>query len=316
LTALSTETDDVDLLVEIGKRYKHRQEYDTAAYYFDRALIVDPRDPWTHLFFGNFHYTRGKYRKAIKHFKFGAKLLKNESCAYWCLGDAYDALGDFARAESMYKKGVAVDPSNEDAKRRLDRWYQRRKSFRIRDASKNYQAATCVLLCERWLRENPDDLWVMHEYAEMLYKMARYEEAIAVYHDALARFPDRAWAIHNQLGQLHRYRGSFLDAEKEYQKAIDCKPEEAGSYIFLGAVQARQGKLKEAEQTHRLATQCPAGLIDEAYHNLGLVLRGQGRLAEARQCFERAIEIDNDYADAIEALKDVTAALELQEIFK
>ena len=44
--------------------------------------------------------------------------------------------------------------------------------------------------------------------------------------------------------------------------------------------QARQGKLVQAEATHRRATQCSHGQIDEAYHNLGLVLRGQGRLGE------------------------------------
>ena len=96
-----------------------------------------------------------------------------------------------------------------------------------------------------------------------------------------------------------------------YQKAIDEDPDEAGSYIFLGAVQARQGKLELAEQTHRRATQCPSGLIDEAYHNLGLVLRGQGRLAEAAECFRKAIELCPDYPDAIEALQDVESAMTL-----
>ncbi|MBC8351405.1 MAG: tetratricopeptide repeat protein [Planctomycetes bacterium] len=182
----------------------------------------------------------------------------------------------------------------------------------IREAYNNDQAATCVLLCQQWLRDNPDDLSVIHDYATMLYKMTRFDEAIAVYNNALERFPDSRWGIYNQLGHLHRYRGALLEAEIAYQQAIDTDPGESASYIFLGAVQARQGKLTDAERTHRLATQCPEGLIDEAYHNLGLVLRGQGRLADAKVCFEKAIEIDNDYANAIEALKDVTTALEIE----
>ena len=182
----------------------------------------------------------------------------------------------------------------------------------IRDAYNNHQAATCVLLCRRWLQEHPDDVSVIFDYAEMLYKMARFEEAIAVYDDAIERFPDRRWGIYNQLGHLHRYRGAMSEAEAAYQQAIEIEPEEAGSYIFLGAVQARQGKLEAAEKTHRLATKCPEGFIDEAYHNLGLVLRGLGRLAEAKLCFETAIEIDNNYEDAIEALNDVTTAIEIE----
>ena len=182
----------------------------------------------------------------------------------------------------------------------------------IRDAYDNDQAATCVILCRQWLRDNPDDLSVIHDYSTILYKMARFDEAIAVYNDALQRFPDDRWGIYNQLGHLHKYRGAMIEAENAYQQAIDSKPEEATSYVFLGAVQAIQGKLADAEKTHRLATQCPEGFIDEAYHNLGLVLRGQGRLAEAKECFEKAIEIDHDYGAAIEALNDVMTALEIE----
>ncbi len=182
----------------------------------------------------------------------------------------------------------------------------------IQQAYRNDQAATCVLLAEQWLRDNPDDLWVIFKYASMLYQMTRYAEAIRVLEDAIEQFPDHRWGLFNTLGGLHRYRGDFPEAEKWFQRAIDEDPDEATSYIFLGAVQALQGKLQEAEQTHRLATQCQEGCIDEAFHNLGLVLRGQGRLPEAKACFEKAIEIFSEYADAIEALQDVTTAINLQ----
>jgi tetratricopeptide (TPR) repeat protein len=52
-------------------------------------------------------------------------------------------------------------------------------------------------------------------------------------------------------------------------------------------------------------------LIDEAYHNLGLVLRGQDRLVEAAECFRKAIELCADYPEAIEALQDVESVLTL-----
>jgi len=42
------------------------------------------------------------------------------------------------------------------------------------------------------------------------------------------------------------------------------------------------------------------------------VLRGQGRLSEAKACFEEAINIDSEYEPAIEALEDVTNAIELE----
>lgn len=56
---------------------------------------------------------------------------------------------------------------------------------------------------------------------------------------------------------------------------------------------------------------CPEGCIDEAYHNLGLILRAQGRLREAADCFRRAIELDPEYDNAKEALDDVTRPAQL-----
>jgi tetratricopeptide (TPR) repeat protein len=182
----------------------------------------------------------------------------------------------------------------------------------IRLASLNGDAATCVLLAGRWLRDRPDDLQVTHDYAEMLYKLMRYDEAIRVYLDAIERFPDSRWGLYNQMGRLHDYRGDYPIAELWYQKAINEDPDESVSYIFLGATQAQQGKLTQAEETLRRAVQCADWRLDEAHHKLGMVLRGQGRLTEAAECFRRAIELDPKYADAIELLGDVERAIALQ----
>jgi len=178
----------------------------------------------------------------------------------------------------------------------------------IRNANRLDQVSTCEVLSKSWLAEHPDDISVLHMLAESLYQMARYEESLQLYNSALVRFPDHQWGIFNQIGHLYRYRGELDQAAVWYEKAIEDDPDEASSYIFLGAIKARQGKLAEAEQIHRKATSCSNGLIEEAFHNLGLVLRGQTRLSEAADCFRRAIKIDSGYNVAIEALEDVVHA--------
>jgi tetratricopeptide (TPR) repeat protein len=113
---------------------------------------------------------------------------------------------------------------------------------------------------------------------------------------------------------MYQYWGRPAEAEPWFRKAIEINPEEVSSYIFLGACQARQGKLKDAEDTHRAATQWKDSfLLDEAYHNLGLVLRGQDRWVEAAECFRKAIEITPTYADALAALEDVEMAIFLAQ---
>ncbi len=112
---------------------------------------------------------------------------------------------------------------------------------------------------------------------------------------------------------MYRYRGELDQAAQWYLKAVEDDPDEATSYIYLGAIKARQGRLTEAEEIHRRATRCGHGLKEEAFLNLGLVLRGQMRLIEAADCFRRAIEIDPEYAAATEALRDVLDAQRIIE---
>ena len=180
---------------------------------------------------------------------------------------------------------------------------------RVIDAEDNDQVATCVALGERLLAESPESTLTRFSVANTLYLMARYEDALAQYDAILQSDPDLEWAVRNQIGHLNRYRGDFKAAEACYARAAEIEPDNASSFVYLGAVQVRQGRLKDAERSHRTAVQCERGRIDEAYHNLGLVLRGQGRLTEAKECFEEAISRDSEYDEAIEALRDVTAAL-------
>ncbi len=99
--------------------------------------------------------------------------------------------------------------------------------------------------------------------------------------------------------------GDYDQAAVWYRRAIDADLGDATGHIYLGAVLARQGRLHEAEEAHRLAIGCAEGCIDEAYFNLGLVLRAQERFAEAADCFRESIRLDPEYRAARRALRDV-----------
>ncbi len=308
---------DAELYQQLGHLYNKADRREEARAAYERSLELNPKDAFTHLFLGNWFYASRSYPEALARFQNAAELMPDQAVAFWCLGDAYRAQGIYHLAQQSYETAVHVAPDDDQAREKLAGWHECRRGITdktlgmIRMAFRNDQAATTILLASRWLKAHPDDICVIFNYAEILYKMTRYEEAIRVYLDAIERFGDHRWGLFNQMGHLYRYRGDYAAAELWYQKAVDEDPDEAGSYIFLGAVQSRQGKLTHAEASHRRATQCPGSLAYEAYHNLGLVLRGQGRFAEAADCFRKAIELCPKYPHAIEALQDVEAALTL-----
>jgi tetratricopeptide (TPR) repeat protein len=146
-----------------------------------------------------------------------------------------------------------------------------------------------------------------------LYDVSQFEDA----ERALRRSLELASAewLHfalADLGNLFRLRGDAAAAETWFRKAIAHAPSHASAYTFLGAMLARLGRLAEAEQLHRQGTACDGGAVDEAYHNLGLVLRSQGRYEEAVECFELALGIDPEYGDARSASQDVVRAMEVR----
>lgn len=175
------------------------------------------------------------------------------------------------------------------------------------------QPARALHALRELLAAAPDFLPARVEYAVLLCELARYDESERELRAALRLASDDSrYLPYYFLGCLNQERGELLLAEGWFEKAIALRPDHATPRIMLGAVLAKRGKLDAAEQTHRAATVCASGCVDEAYFNLGLVLRAQERYREALECFERALELDPDYERAAQARLDVASVLEAQ----
>jgi tetratricopeptide (TPR) repeat protein len=182
----------------------------------------------------------------------------------------------------------------------------------IEKADKGGHTACVMELAKRFVVDYPGKILGWYYLGRSLYGMARYKEALA----ALRRLgpllpPKKQHPAYSEIGHLYGQKGELRRAEAWYRKAVASDPLQASYYIFLGGILAKTGRFSEAEATHRKATRCRKGCIDEAYHNLGLVLRAQGRYLEARTCFRKALKIDPKYKEAREALFDVKYVIEL-----
>jgi tetratricopeptide (TPR) repeat protein len=175
--------------------------------------------------------------------------------------------------------------------------------------------ACAVAIAKRYLDEYPNHAvaWLSHGIS--LYSIARYPEALAALRRA-ARLcpPEKLHIVHSHLGHLHHWRGNYHLAKNWFRKAMASSPTDASAYIYLGGLLALEGRLKEAEKTHRRATLCEQGCIEEAFLDLGFVLRAQERYPEALACFQRALEIDPKYKDAKKALIDVERVIEINRV--
>ena len=115
---------DVELFQLLGRLYIEEHRFEEARAAYERALTLDPNDPFTHLYIGNWCWIAGQRDKALERFKHAATLLPNEGVVYWTQGDIYKRLGRYELAESAFKKAVRVAPDDVTARRKLSEWYE------------------------------------------------------------------------------------------------------------------------------------------------------------------------------------------------
>lgn len=180
----------------------------------------------------------------------------------------------------------------------------------LRQAFKADRTATTVVLARRILKLNPRDAATWARLGSALTNLANFDEAEVALRNALVHCEaSKRILVYTQLGHLFHHRGDYATATEWFERVIELDPTDAAGHIYLGGSLAMQGKLEEAEASHRNAAECTSGCIDEAYHNIGLLLRAQGRLEESAVCFRRALDIDPEYSDSQLALDDVTHAM-------
>jgi tetratricopeptide (TPR) repeat protein len=190
----------------------------------------------------------------------------------------------------------------------------RRDWERLRKADDANSTALTVLRAREFLSHYPDfgPAWLV--LGQALRCLARYEEAQSALTRCLDLCPEEKRRLPlYEFGHLGKQCGDYEEAARWYRASIEADPNDASGYIFLGGILAKQGKLHEAEQIHRTGTQCREGCIDEAFLNLGLVLRAQERFEEAAECFCKAVELDPNYRDAKQALRDTERCIRVLE---
>jgi tetratricopeptide (TPR) repeat protein len=119
---LAFEPFNADLHQALGKALLDDGNVDAARTAFERAIVLDPGDPWSHLYLGNVLYGQSAYAEALEEFKQGNQLAPDLPMALICMADAYHGVGEIELADQNYNLAVEVDPDDPIAQRNLSRW--------------------------------------------------------------------------------------------------------------------------------------------------------------------------------------------------
>jgi tetratricopeptide (TPR) repeat protein len=193
----------------------------------------------------------------------------------------------------------------------------------------HYAAAEIAL--RKVLAVHGEDLLILNNLGVVLSAEAKYDEAEALFRQALA-INDAAAGLDmaeclNNLGSLYYLQGKYIEAEAVLNRALAIygktlgpdHPNVATGLNNLAAVYKLQGKYSKAEPLYRRALRIDEQVLGSGHpnvardsHNLAMLYKSQGKYSDAEPLFRRAITIHEktgpehpDLADNLSGLAEL-----------
>ncbi len=176
-----------------------------------------------------------------------------------------------------------------------------------------------VELLGPYLAECEDDGLAWYLYGDSLRVVGRFEEAKSALEKALCLTPsNKQYGVQVRLGCLFVDMGCFKEAETWFLKATQSKVGKKKGWIWIhrGTNLVVLNNFDSAEDCYRKALASDDVDIEEAYLNLGYLFIAQRKFQEAMEELNKALKVDPEYSEAIEALKSIQDIEEFIELAK
>ncbi len=138
------------------------------------------------------------------------------------------------------------------------------------------------------------------DQGKALYDQKNYTESAAMFEKALPMAKDakNQLVILSRLGDSYGKAKQYDKAIDNFQKALALNPNDAELHNAMGNTYAEMGKTTEAQAEFQKSAQLDPASASRAYFNLGAIMYNQGKMDEAVEAFKKATEAKPDYAEA------------------
>ena len=333
LSALVVNPNDTEALVDLANLLEdHFADYEGARQHFEQALEIDPYEEEALNNLGLLYQNRfSNYDKARELYETALVIDPADSRVNNNLGKLLEEhFKEYDLAKGHYEKAIDSDPFFTNAYLNLGKLYYRQ--FPDKQKAKT--------LFETALDISPDDLETMFHYGSILvdeyedYQAARelYEKIIEldpideVTHMNLGNLLDDHFAdpegarehyhraieiahknsmVHFNLGILNKRLKNYEEARKNFAEAIRLKPDYVNALCGLGSLMNYQFNERELSLTYfsRALEIVPGDT--EIMCDLADVYESQEAYTEARELFNKVLEIDPNYEEAIISLANL-----------
>ncbi|MDA3851990.1 MAG: tetratricopeptide repeat protein [Spirochaetaceae bacterium] len=276
---------------EIQKLYKQTlhsyeiQDYKEAEQRLEKLIEVKPEHWALYLLQGNILSLLHKDDRAIRSFQRVLKIQKNTLEALNNLAIIHRRQGNFDLAWKILKKTLRLNPQGADL------YYNRgnlaRAMGKIKRAESDYKK---VLELNPHYIQAYNNLGIIHEAREDIDGAAEY------YDKGLQQDPQNANLLYNR-GVIFQKQKNWDRAEEYFRRALNSRPGWTDCQNNLGIVLQEKGDLPQARKAfHEILHKDK--LNAQVLNNMGVVLSQMEQFDEAKDYYQKAIDLEPEYRNA------------------
>jgi spermidine synthase len=252
-----------------------------------RRAREHPNDPAVQARLGELYASDGRFDRAIECFEKATALAPDSPEGLFTLARYYEAEERDLEALRAYDRGLALDPTNAQAR-------NNREKLSIKRALELGRPVALALGPDGPLTIDPDSATSYYQLGLRYLRNDEADAAVTALRRAVTIQPGHD-AAHLFLGLAYTSLGIYADAEVEYRRAIALRPTNPEAYNYLGLVYYQQQRYRQALSAYRQAiAQAPGYAV--AYVNLAASHEALGQSDEALEAYRQALQRDANLA--------------------
>lgn len=230
-------------------------------------------------------YRQTEYRAALA----ALKPAESADPAVWHLaGRAEFGLGEYSKAQSWFQKAAAAEPQRSEHYHWLGKAFGRRAETSSFLTAPKY-AVECRKAFEKAVEVNPRHTEAWSDLLEYYLSAPGFlGGGLEKAEKAAARIGELdAVEKHFALARIAEAKNDLAGAEKEWRRAADLAPKQAGRWNDLARFLARQKRFAESDQAFDRALSAePAAALKTGYARAETLIEHRRNLPEARKLLD------------------------------